>query len=118
FAAARLQAVHRLDRAVLEHHVEGCAFADAILARNQQCGILEDDGESDDCIISLESNSTHASSGPPHGTHILFRKSDAHAFFGNQHHLIVAGGELDVDQGVSGFDANSDNPPFANIAKI
>src|SRR5262249_20368090 len=118
FAAARLKPIDLLHRAVLQHHVERRAFADAVLSGYEQRGVFDHHGESDHGVVWFQRNPTDAGGGPPHGTDVIFRKTDAHALARDENDLIVAGGQFDLNQVIARVNANSDDSSLANIREL
>ena len=104
-AAARL-------RAVL---VELGSLTDAVLAGYEQCGVPSHNGRSDEAILLAEPNASHAGSSAAHRADVLLVEPNALAVAGDQHDLVVAGGQLDGDEAVALVDADGVDAGAANV---
>ena len=104
-AAARL-------RAVL---VELGSLTDAVLAGYEQCGVPSHDGRSNEAILLAEPNASHAGSSAAHRADVLLVEPNALAVAGDQHDLVVAGGQLDGDEAVALVDADGVDAGAANV---
>src|SRR5262249_29708121 len=79
FAAARLFAVV----------VEGSAFADTMLARDEEHGAHIDNGERDDVIFFIRANSPDADGVAALVAELLFVEAQAHAVHGDEDELVI-----------------------------
>ena len=99
-------------RAVL---VELGALADAVLAGDQQCGVLGHDGGGDKAVFFAQANAAHAGGGAAHRADVLLVEPNALAVAGDQHDLVVAGGQLDGDEAVALVDADGVDAGAADV---
>ena len=68
--------------------------------------------------LLLQPDAADADGGAALIAHFLLVKADAHAFAGDEHDLVMAAGQLDVDQAVALLDPDGDDAAFADVGEI
>ena len=80
--------------------------------------ILVHDGGADNIVAFFGADTPDAYCVAAHVAAVFLMEANAHAFVGDENHLVIAGGELAIDEAVFLFDVDGDNAAFADIAKI
>ena len=113
-----MQTVDLFDRAVLQDHVERRAFADAIFSGHEQGRVPDDDGQCHQSVVGFQVDAPHPGGRPPHGSDVVFSKTNAHALVRDKDDLVLTGSQFDIDQSIAGVDSNRNDAAFANIGEL
>ena len=98
--------------------VERRALADAVFAGDQKHRAVIDQRDRYDDVALIGSNAPDANRIPSLIAQLLFVETQAHSFLGNEHDLVIAVGELGVDQAIVFFNLDSDDAAFPHIRVI
>ena len=69
--------------------VKAGAFADAILAGDQQRRVGDNNRRGDEGVAGFQADAAHAARRAAHRAHVGFAEADAHAILGDQHHVVA-----------------------------
>src|SRR6185436_20150231 len=91
------------------------ALAEAFLGNHQQGRVAPDHHHADQRVAGLQLDAFDAGGGAAHLAHVAFLEADAHAALGGQHDVVVAVGDLHVDQLVGILDVDRVDPVAARV---
>ena len=95
--------------------VEVRSLADPVFAGNQQGGVLGHDRRRDEPVLTAKLDAAHAGRSAAHGTDVFLVEADAQAGVGDEHHLVVAGGQLDRDESIALVNADGVDAVAADV---